>query len=466
MKFLIVVPDRDLSQNMYCLEQAIELAFLGETVFLLDLANLSLNTHPLKIKDYLIKLTHRNRIHNEVPKIAKKFGFNLIILDKSLMLPINDYSSGDLENTFARALASKFAYITGGRNTQESELPLKIASAERQTFNSAYWAVRNSLISLAIDQVITVNGRFVIDSATVLAAKDSEIPVRLLEVGSQIKSNFHLYSISPHNIPERWLLQDSAWEVAGENAVAMAEAGLNLKMQSLRPGGGSWKENFTRDFNISNGPMLKLAVFFPNSDVEFPVFQDFNGPSSFNGDQTEAFLSFCSLAFKEGYRVAVRVHPPGVNGKRSAELDDSLWASLCEKSGAQMFASNSGIDSYDLMNKSDLNVTYCSSIGIESILLGHPTLILGQTDYSHYVPECCAFSLPEIEVKLKNPLIIPERSKLYPWGYWFAFGGMDPKHFYVDQDGKLFLGDLQFDQLRLWYKIPHALKKRIVSILK
>jgi hypothetical protein len=463
MKYLIVIPVPGRFENMACLEQAIDLSNANHEVFLLDLSQYALYPRRKKLRCFVLGFTHKNQIQKITKKIAKEHQLTLVSLSGPYARSKKFSFDEELSLIFQKGFASKFSHVTGRSKTYLTDFSEERVCAERRFFLSTYSGVRNIIENLDIQHLISWNGRFLLDSASVLAARKANIPTSLLEVGSAADLNMQLYSISPHSISNRVKLQSEAWKNAGADAEEKAEIGLRMRMVSPHPEGGSWRDDFHQPFQPTELRSRKLAAFFTTTDIEYSTFSDIDEATSFNGKQAEAFLTFCRYAFRLGYEVVVRVHPPGNFSSAISKHEDEIWSKLCIQTGATMLGTNSGVDSVDLMRKSDLNVTYNSSIGVESILLGRPTLILGQTDYSHLVEENCAFTNLEIEEKLLTGVSIPGRDSLYPWGYWYAFGGKKLENFSRNTRGEIYFGNCKVEEIRHWYQFLKKLRQTITG---
>ena len=194
---------------------------------------------------------------------------------------------------------------------------------------------------------------------------------------------------------------------------------------------------------------VKLASFFPTTDTEFPVFSDFHVASTYGGSQREAFKVFARVAKKNGFEVVVRAHPQNKDSAHLGEKEDAIWKSICDEYGADFIDSLSKVNSYDLINKSDLCATYCSSIGIEIVLAKKPFIMLGESDYSNYVLDSLAYSEQDLSKLFIDGVPTIAIANLYPWAYWYSKGGESLKFFSVVRSGQLTYKGKKLDQERI-----------------
>jgi len=109
----------------------------------------------------------------------------------------------------------------------------------------------------------------------------------------------------------------------------------------------------------------------------------------------------------------------------------------------------SKVNSYDLINKSDLCATYCSSIGIEIVLAKKPFIMLGESDYSNYVLDSLAYSEQDLSKLFIDGAPTIAIDNLYPWAYWYSKGGESLQFFSVVISGQLTYEGKKLDQERI-----------------
>jgi hypothetical protein len=471
-KALIVVPDWGLVWHIFCLEHAVELTRSGIEVSLLDLSNLNPKIFERRFWRLGLELGQKNRLKSIERKISKAYKINLI----NIKLPKRSSSIYDMtkerNDIFVSAMASKYSYITGRRQTHLEEIGSKIVEMERYFFDSTADLITLLQNQFKFDEIFTVNGRYVVDGAVVQACIESQVKCSLLESSGATPGLYEVYEISPHDIPSVQEMHKEFWEGAGSERDIIAERGLQKKLLGTDNPGFNFRMNFTKEFSETHDPTSqKLAAFFPSSDREFAIFPEFNWRNSFGGSQADAFLAFSRIAMTNGYRVVVRVHP--VDGKSSRELqdhfaetEDAIWRQLCTVSKAEFIESRSQVSSYDLIKKADLCATYASSISIECILLEKPTLILGESEVAYCVPEICAFNEAELNAKFNQGIPIVSKEALYPYGYWLESAGRKPKLFKFVSDHEVYFEERRVNEYKQWAKYLHTLKKRIETVMR
>jgi len=464
-RVLIVIPDWGLAWYVFCLEHAVKLSKKNIEVSVLDLSGLNPLFYRKKFWKFVLSLSQKNRLLQIKKRIAKKYSLSLIeksfSSDSLFTLPMTE----ERNDVFLRAMSSKYSYVTGRSDTQIEEIDEKIVELERYFFSSTVIEIKDLLNRFNFSEVITVNGRYIVNGAVVQACKDSSVKCSLLEAAGSIPGSYEIYEVSPHDITSVQIMQKEFWNAAGPEREITAERGLQKKMFGTNLPGIDFTTNFTEKFTVSQElKSHKLAVFFPSSEREFAIFPEFSWWNSFEGSQKEAFLAFCRVAKSNGYRVIVRVHPVDKNAPQKvqdvfAEIENTIWRKLCEENDSEMIESKSSISSYDLIYKVDLCATYASSISVECILSGKPTLILGEAEISNLVPEICAFDETSLIQKFNEGIPTIEKRTLYPYGYWLEAAGKKLELFNFVSDQEVYFCNRLVNEYRVWVRPVLALKR-------
>lgn len=455
-KTLVAVPVPGTFEHISCLEYAISASESGTNVYFMDLSRLSLG-----LKEFLwwfcVSVTHKNTLSTTIKRIANEFNLNLIRLPRKgfarFQMEINTDYQKEIELTFEKSLKSKFNTIIGHPDFLVDSLSRRIISRERKRFFRAYFGTRSLIQGLGVDRVVTWNGRFVKDAAVALACKHQAIEVNLLEVVSGLRDEFEVYEVSPHSLSNREKLQEVAWQNRSEDSSELARLELKRKFEGRAPEGGDFTKLFRRKFNTSDFTDKPLVAFFPGTSFENAALGYIDSTDSFGGDEAEAFKELTKVAHTLGYATLVRVHPRGNNPSLVAKYEDSKWQKICDELGSFILLSESEIDSYSLLLESHVNVVYQSSIAIESMVLGCPTLILGKTDYSYLVPEICAFSQDVLTAKLSIGAQRVEVERLFPWAYWYAKGGYEVKELIKESGGRTLYRNIELFKPRSTWKL-------------
>lgn len=452
VKHLVVVPDGNPVFPIWSIEYALKLASEGNEVHFLNLQELNAFIFRRRFKKAIIAISRKNKWSVIVSKLCKDNGIfeHKVEFPKSSGIIIGLTSEN--EETFKLAMSSKYGAKFGSRYVSLEEIPAETVEFERMFFNMAYQTIQDLVETLEIERLITVNGRLIVSSATVAAARNLEIPVQLLESVNLIGDRYHIFDRSPHDLREMSEAQKKLWSTFGNLREVEAQSYLDNRYGERLLVQSSKEYDFSQQFELESHHG-KLASFFPTTETEFPVFSDFYTTSTFQASQQNAFKAFAKVAKDFDFDVIVRAHPQNSDFLNVEKSEDAIWRRLCSETGAEFISASSRINSYDLVNKSDLCVTYCSSLGIEAVLMGRPLLVLGESDYSEYMPKNQGFTVEGIRKFLETEVPLIPVSNLYPWALWQSKGGIALQLFKVDPGWKLNYDGKRVDQARIWYQI-------------
>lgn len=444
---LVVLPGLSTEWIIWCIERSCQLNREGHKVTFLDLSEFN----PIRYRRFLRKLLHRLRYRNCIHAMMKKILENLEIIyikpPHSALKNTKELQLDEVE-VFQSALDAVYGQIMGKRILLESDLPLRTVNLEKKLFIAAIDQVMGVAKLINANEVITVNGRCLTDSAVIVAAKRIDKKVFRLEAGGGTSLNHEIYSSSPFDFDATHSVILDAWNRAGENRSEIAIASFENKLAGYMGRDPYWNFSFKKEFDLDAISNPKIAVFFPTTDFEHPLLDLLASTRTYDGDQVKAFKYFYTAAKKHGYQVIVRAHPhPFDKTKELAE--DRIWGDVCGKSDIIFIPSESGIDSKSLMKVSKLNCVYQSSIAVESIYLSRPTIILGRTEFDNLVPELCAFEPQVLNRLIESGIPIIDHSRLYPWAYYRTMGGQIPLYFKKYGDSIFFDGtEIEFSRLR------------------
>ena len=451
VKVLVVVPDGNPIFPIWCIEYSLKLISEGNKVDFLDLQDLNTHIFGKRFKKWIFNISRKNRSRAIVNTLCNKYGINELKLANQPLPNIEVTLGFEAEETFRLAMSSKYGAKFGSRFVTLEEIPRNIVNQERLFFLITYLNVQKVIVDKQIDCLVSVNGRLVVSAAVVAATRSLGIPIVLLEAVGNLGDRYHVFDRSPHDLRELQEAQMSLWNGASKLRNEVAKAFFRENYESRLSIQKSVEYTFTQEFKLLD-QNRKIASFFPTTETEYPVFTDFYTSPVFGGSQQKAFLEFATIAASFDFHVIVRAHPQSPDLDNLEEKEDEIWEKLCKEVGASFISASSGVNSYDLIKKSDLCVTYGSSIGIETIYMGIPFIILGESDYSRYIPNNCGFDSEKINVLLENGIPEITLDALHPWAYWNACGGFPLHLFQIESGFKVIYEGREVDEMKFWYR--------------
>lgn len=436
---LVVIPGRSQFWVLWCLDYAVILRQEGFHVDLLDLSAFSSAWYRKYLRKLLFALRFNNRLEVIAKKVCSDHGIRYIkppeskIGNRSSLAPIVSFE----KVAFLSLLDAQYAATLGRRITSEDLLPQETLDIETYFYQVARDMVASLCMKNHYEIVATANGRIVVSGAVKAAALESIGKCQILDTSVNGRWSYQVYKPDYLEDLEFIPLQiDELWQNAGLEKVQIAQKALEKKLKGFRLDAPTWTSAFSSSFDVSAEEGKKLAVIFPTSDWERPLHLMNDPRMTFGGDQQIAFATFSDAARLFGFKVIVRAHPhPGDSSRE--KIENSIWGRFCVENNLGFIASDSGIDSYDLMKKSNLNVSYVSSAAIDSIILNRPTLVLGRSEFSHLISDIFARDKSEILEILEESDLVVEKSRLYPWSYFQEKGQLSLQIIQLDTEGRV-----------------------------
>ena len=276
------------------------------------------------------------------------------------------------------------------------------------------------------DLVFFFNGRFINYRSVMNACQITNTAFMIHERGANI-NRFTVRPYMPHDFKKIRIEIDQLWK----NTKDIAKSTTIARQFFIDRRAGREQAWFSYIKNQKSGllpllnPKKKLISFFTSSDDEFKAVGDIVKWDRWI-DQFSALtdvISICSA--NPQLQLVIRVHP---HVSMKSKEDQDFWNNLNLPEGVILVKSDDDIDTYALIEKSDVVLTAGSTIGIESVFWGTPSICLGPSIYENLN----AVYLPQNKQEL-NDLLLSElvaNSKMAnPYGYYMMNKGQEFIHF-------------------------------------
>ena len=284
-----------------------------------------------------------------------------------------------------------------------------------QSAKSFMW-VFDQTVQLIQDRAITAlvlyNGRFTHDQAAAAAAKSLGVTVLYYDAGG-LDTGFDLTTGSTHDwghlqvrmktMAESWQ-KDTVLELGTRwflNRQAHAEAGIELFIGLQEHG------------NTGHLPESeKLVVFYSSSGDEIAEL-DLNWDQFFNSQENalQTLASICKQS--PNTKLIVRTHP---HMRLKPKRDLSDWVNTVNFANVDLhIGPESTVDSYELMRKADVVVTYGSTSGVEAAFIGKPVIVMGPSAYNKLGCALEVFNVDQLRTAIENPPT-PNSAAALPYG--------------------------------------------------
>ncbi|WP_320667863.1 hypothetical protein [Prochlorococcus sp. MIT 1307] len=211
---------------------------------------------------------------------------------------------------------------------------------------------------------------------------------------------------------------------------------------------------------------IKIVSYFTSSDDEYQSIYGFPERYPEWQDQKSAIKKISKIVNSLGYYFIVRVHP---NLKNKHPMEQKRWQDLGDyivEKGGYWIGHKDPESTYKLISDSSIVVSAGSTVGIESIYLGKPSVVITKCFYDTLVSSA---RLCESESAFRSLLSddnfikqIPDKSDAYIYGAWIMAYGHEYNYFVPTHEFSCLYG-LMKDGTRI---ASPANSQRIIEIIK
>jgi hypothetical protein len=249
-------------------------------------------------------------------------------------------------------------------------------------------------------RIYTFNGRFLHEKAVWDAANDLKVPCYFHEKFEPNWGNrYWIFKKGVHNSGERAQVINEYWDsqtLDVSEKLSIAQNWLNARRHGK-------SQNYTKlqKSGHSIGIDDKFILFLHSSDDE--LIASGLGYSEFWGRQEKALIKLSDYFTKNPeLKLVIRAHP---NLMTRSENEKIRWLGIFNQVNAIIIRPEASIDTYQLIIDSEAVITFGSTAGIETSLLGKPSLLLGpalHSDLNATIPVQSEEELAFIVAKLKD----------------------------------------------------------------
>ena len=184
-----------------------------------------------------------------------------------------------------------------------------------------------------------------------------------------------------------------------------------------------------------------------------------------NAPDLRDLIRICSGG--ENIQLFIRLHP---HVRKKSREDQLRWLALGEIKGVNIVSFDSDVDTYALIDQSDVVVTAGSTVGIEAVFWRRPSITLGPSYYSELGVTLHPRSSAELKAMLASDKLPVERERTIPYGYYMSTFGTKFLHYVPETlfKGKFMGVDLHgVTEKRLkWLRLKQIATKPIRALSK
>lgn len=290
------------------------------------------------------------------------------------------------------------------------------------------------------DAVILFNGRFLETKPIIHLCQKNKIIFFTHERGGQLNRYMYRENSTPHSLDFSKIEMELLWNDVGQEKIKIGE---NFFLERRNKIMQNWHV-YNKSQNIGMLPpnfdfSKKNIAIFNSSIDEYVTIPDFVNKIYF--DDNEGIKLLCeSFSNDTNYHFYLRNHPNLQNLNTSQTREISLFKSKFKN--LTVIEASDEIDSYALMENVDIVVTFGSTMGIEALYWGTPSILLGRSYFEDIEGIFKPSSHEEACYLLRQPLKRNlNRSNALKYGYWSLMYGVPFEYFLPKSLFKgLFLG--------------------------
>jgi hypothetical protein len=251
----------------------------------------------------------------------------------------------------------------------------------------AYFSIRNHLKRHQPDKFVVFNGRFAELRSALCAAQSENIPAVVHERSGVLEKYGMTAGTSPHDLN---VMKKIIEEVYSSSPLDLAE-----KIRIAAEWYGERRDNKPQSWysfaeNQQKGVLPNLSsehcnvVIFNSSEDEMEAFDYWKNPIYKN--QTEGIGMIAeTLCSDPRFRLFLRIHP-NLRGINNSQIK-AVNALKIRFPSLTVISADSPVSSYDLMDASDIVISFGSTVGLEAANAAKVVILLGRAIYEDL--NCC-----------------------------------------------------------------------------
>jgi hypothetical protein len=331
-----------------------------------------------------------------------------------------------------------------------------------------YDSIKHHLLEIEPDIFYLFNGRFAALRPALRAAQHLGITTFVHERSGVLQRYTLIEDTYPHDIEYQKAQIEKHWN--DERPINEKEEIARQWFNNRRAGQNQGWYSYTKSQKKGNLPdgfdpsMRNIAIYISSED-EFESIEGWQNPIYKN--QIYAIKAIINADNDENIWFYIRIHPNlrGLKNTQTRELSELKGANLT------IIPADSKIDSYELLDACETVITFGSTVGIESIYWGKPSILVGRSLYEGlegcYIPKDHNELIGLINRRLDS---LPDIGAL-KYGYWLSIDGVQYKYYSPEsiRGGKfmsVYLGNPVIDRLKDTFLAVDLLSQPLINIVQ
>jgi hypothetical protein len=294
---------------------------------------------------------------------------------------------------------------------------------------SVYRSLQNYLDENPVARAYVFNGRFAPVRAVLRACRSRGVPCYVHERGHDIHHYVLDKNTTMHDLAYMQQQIRAQWERAAGDS-RRNEIAEEFYLERSKGVVQSWYSFVARQkeglLPASWNPAKRNVAIFSSSEDEF-VALDAQWNNPLYADQVEGLQRIVESleANHDDIHVYLRIHPNlnGVNNNQTRALYD------LRREFFEIIPPDDSVSTYALIKHADKVLTFGSTVGIEAVFWGTPSIHAGRSYYQDLEGTYNPGSHEELITMLKADLPPKDRTAALVYGYYFSTFGIPFKYF-------------------------------------
>ena len=348
---------------------------------------------------------------------------------------------------------------------------------------TSYLSMKEHLTSEGTGLVVLANGRTPNSWAAHLAAQELGAPFAIYEwipANRGIRVEYNRLVLSVEGTVER---ADFYKDLSSSNKEARKFAEGFFHSNRFDRSAGKLFTNVTSSLNVFladqvDGKMpegfstdKRNIAIFSSSEWEFAGLPGWE--NSLGSSQADIVMKLLELGtLSDDFHLWLRIHPALV-GSRSQELKSLLSLTHPQLT---VIGPSDGIDTYSMMEACEKVVTFGSTVGIEAVYWGKPSILCGRTPYESLGACIRPSTIQGLADAIRNDPVVPDRAKAIPYGLMAREEGVQLTQVEFSADFMPFVGKrplaehgtlrMLFAAKRRWIKVYRFVRTKAVAVVR
>lgn len=335
---------------------------------------------------------------------------------------------------------------------------------------TVFFRAINIIDKINPEKIITFNNRFCISRPIIEAANIRNIKVERHEVGSS-REKYEIFKHDVHDLKQRgkavfdyWKKENKKQRLINANKY-FAMPYKNTKL--INTGSGVVKSfSFNQDKSINfKTKNKKIITYFTSSGYEFEAisenYKEYTNSKEFK-NQSSAVNTLVSVINKlKNCLLVIRVHPSQKNSK----FENNFWRKYKINKKILFIESQSRINSFDLLKKSDFVVTYGSSLAVHAAYNNKPSIVLRNHLFSRGKILIEPKNKSDLFKILNRKYNLNTRKKCLPYGNYLMSFGKKFKYYKRDTVFKGYILGLKLNHYGFFVNVALCIIKPFLKLL-